>query len=115
MMLLPNPTQVSPEDMPSLAFWRSSQDALQRKKVTVPGPSPSLPSATLCLPSPPIPVFQAYEHIRGAHPTRGLVIDTGDHSSGSVAPQLRRSPTHFSHPPHAAPVPSPPAPHPLSP
>ena len=58
IMLLPNPTQFSLEDMPSLAFWRSSQDELQRKKVTVPVPSPSLPSATLCLPSPPTPSFQ---------------------------------------------------------
>ena len=72
-MLLPNPTQVSLEDMPSLACWRSSQDALQRKKVAVPvthtpPPHHSLPSATLLLPSLPIPSFQGLGHTGGAHP-----------------------------------------------
>lgn len=118
-MLLPNATQVSLEDMPSLACWRSSQDALQRKKVAVPvtHPTPhhSLPSATLLLPSLPIPSFQGLGHTGGAHPTRALVLDTGKHSAGSVASQLRCLPTPFPHPHHAAPVPSPPAPSPTLP
>ena len=40
IMLLPNPTQVSPEDMPSLACWRSSQDPLQRKRWLSQSPFP---------------------------------------------------------------------------
>ena len=65
IMLLPNPTQVSLEDMPSLACWRSSQDALQRKKVAVPVTAPppltAISHIVVAIPAhPQLPWIRAY-------------------------------------------------------
>lgn len=65
IMLLPNPTQVSLEDMPSLPCWRSSQDALQRKKVAVPVTAPppltAISHIVVAIPAhPQLPWIRAY-------------------------------------------------------
>ena len=99
IMFLPNATHISPEDIPSLAFRRSSQDALQGRKVAFPVPSPSLTSVPLCLTSLTIPGFQGGGHT-GAPTTRALVLDTGEHCVGSLSSQPRLSP-------HPVPPPSP--------
>lgn len=73
IMLLPNATQVSLEDMPSLACWRSSQDALQRKKGGCPSHTPHPTTHChqphcCCHPCPSS--FQGLGTPGGAHPTR---------------------------------------------
>ena len=75
----------------------------------------SLPSATLLLPSLPIPSFHGLGHTGGAHPTQALVLDTGKYSAGSVTSQLRCLLTLFPHPHHAPLYQVPLPPHPLSP
>lgn len=114
IMLLPNSTHIALEDIPSLAFRRSSQDVPEKRRVAFPVPSPSRPSAPLCLTSLPIPNLQGRGHT-SSHPLWALAPDTGERSMGSLSSWLRLLPTPFPQPSPLSPCTTFPAPSPTLP